>query len=219
LGENGYFSDFSSAGWLEGGHEAEGEGVGVAATARTTTMRTKILTLSFTPSLGGFDDLPLTDFVRDKEVLSLREYFFEVLGFPHLLCVVDYADAARLPSSSRPVRASADAEQASSGRDDAVARMSAPDRALFLTLRAWRNEQARNDGVPPYVLFTNAELVRVVLARPASTSALGAVEGIGPGKVRRYGEAILRALNGVAQQTPSAAESAPNAATPTEAAP
>jgi len=38
-------------------------------------------------------------------------------------------------------------------------------------------------------------------------------------KVYGEGDTEVRALNGVAPQTPSAAESAPNAATPTEAAP
>ena len=37
-------------------------------------MRVKLVTLSYAPSLGGFDDRPLSDFVRDKEVLAGREH-------------------------------------------------------------------------------------------------------------------------------------------------
>jgi ATP-dependent DNA helicase RecQ len=84
------------------------------------------------------------------------------------------------------------------------------DRPLFATLRAWRNEQARKDGVPPYVLFTNAELARIVRARPASLNALGALQGIGPGKVARYGAAILAELHGPPAASAGTAESTPD---------
>jgi len=35
-------------------------------------MRAKILTLRYSASLGGFDDTPLVDFARDKEILAVR---------------------------------------------------------------------------------------------------------------------------------------------------
>ena len=70
------------------------------------------------------------------------------------------------------------------------------ERRQVNTLREWRAKTARAEGVPPYILLTNRELVRVVLARPTSPTALGHVEGIGPGKIKRYGAAILQCLNG-----------------------
>jgi len=173
-------------------------------------MRTKILTLAYTPSLAAIDDSPLTDFVRDKEVLSLREYYFEVHGLPHLLCVIDYADVALASAAQRtpnPRKDEADgAAGAASAREDAGAKLAASDRALYATLKSWRNERARADGVPPYILFTNAELARIVAARPQSATALSAIDGLGPGKVRRYGEAMLVALNGAAPEATSAPE-------------
>ncbi len=41
-------------------------------------MRVKLLTFRYSSSLGGFDDTPLLEFTRDKEVLSFREHFFAV---------------------------------------------------------------------------------------------------------------------------------------------
>lgn len=105
-------------------------GEDVDTATRHAAMRTKILTLAYTPSLGAFDDSPLTDFVCDKEVLSLREYYFEVHGLPHLLCVVDYADAtlsggAVRTSSARSTEAHA-AGVAAHGREDAVPQREPP---------------------------------------------------------------------------------------------
>ena len=60
-------------------------------------MRVKLLTLRFAPSLGGFDDRPLAEFVRNREVLAVREHFFTVHELPHLACLVTYQDPTAPP--------------------------------------------------------------------------------------------------------------------------
>ncbi len=57
-------------------------------------MRVKLVTLSYAPSLQGFDDRPLAEFVRDKEVLAIREHFFTVHDRPHLACLITYQENA-----------------------------------------------------------------------------------------------------------------------------
>lgn len=168
-------------------------------------MRVKLITLAFAPALGTIDDRPLAEFLRDKEVIAVREHFFVVHEVPYLACLVTYQDsAARVvepPSASRAALA-------------AEPELDPTARALYATLREWRNARAKRDGVPAYVLFTNAELARLARERPASLNALGAIEGIGPGKIRRYGTALLDELHG-RDETPSAPSAAPvaNAAT------
>jgi hypothetical protein len=39
-------------------------------------MLIKIFTLSFDSAYGGFNDLVLRDFLKDLEVISVREHFF-----------------------------------------------------------------------------------------------------------------------------------------------
>jgi DNA helicase-2/ATP-dependent DNA helicase PcrA len=65
------------------------------------------------------------------------------------------------------------------------------DVALEEALRAWRRERAGADGVPAYVVFADRTLRAIVSSRPATLAALAEVEGIGPAKLDRYGEAIL----------------------------
>ena len=63
--------------------------------------------------------------------------------------------------------------------------------SLRESLRTWRTEQARADGVPAYVVFNDTTLFELARLRPLDDDALLEVSGIGPVKVEKYGEAIL----------------------------
>src|SRR4051812_3777182 len=65
---------------------------------------------------------------------------------------------------------------------------------LFEQLKAWRLEQAREQSVPPYVVFHDATLAAIAAARPRSVGELATIAGIGAKKLERYGEALLRLL-------------------------
>lgn len=62
---------------------------------------------------------------------------------------------------------------------------------LFDQLRAWRMDTARERNVPAYVIFQDATLREIAIARPTSLSELGAISGIGDRKLEAYGSAIL----------------------------
>lgn len=71
----------------------------------------------------------------------------------------------------------------------------------FEALRAWRAEQAREQGVPAYVIFHDATLREIVTRWPGSVRELGTVGGVGEKKLATYGEgvlAVLASLNGSA---------------------
>ena len=63
--------------------------------------------------------------------------------------------------------------------------------SLFETLRAWRGEVAKSHGVPAYVIFHDATLREIAMARPASLDELGHISGVGARKLEAYGEDIL----------------------------
>jgi ATP-dependent DNA helicase RecQ len=65
---------------------------------------------------------------------------------------------------------------------------------LFDRLKAWRLEQAREQSVPPYVVFHDATLAAIAAARPASLDELSGIAGIGAKKLERYGPALLELL-------------------------
>jgi len=63
-------------------------------------------------------------------------------------------------------------------------------------LRAWRLERAREDGVPPYVVFHDTVLHAIADAQPASLGELSQIAGVGPAKLERYGSDVLALLEG-----------------------
>ncbi len=66
--------------------------------------------------------------------------------------------------------------------------------AVFEALRAERLRIAREQGVPPYVVFQDATLRAMAQLRPTGLSELLAIPGIGQAKLERYGAAFLAIL-------------------------
>jgi ATP-dependent DNA helicase RecQ len=71
-----------------------------------------------------------------------------------------------------------------------------PEQELFQRLRAWRSGVAKEQGVPAYVVFTDATLAAIAQARPDSLSELRAVSGVGDAKLERYGESVRQVVAG-----------------------
>jgi ATP-dependent DNA helicase RecQ len=71
-----------------------------------------------------------------------------------------------------------------------------PDPGLMAALKQWRGDRAREAGVPPHYILTNATVEQLARRRPDSPDALLAINGIGPGKLRQYGQSLLDILSG-----------------------
>jgi DNA helicase II / ATP-dependent DNA helicase PcrA len=65
------------------------------------------------------------------------------------------------------------------------------DPALVEALREWRRGVARDAGVPAYVVFGDETLRHIAAQRPASIEGLAGIPGLGPGRLDRYGAAVL----------------------------
>src|SRR6266446_202168 len=76
----------------------------------------------------------------------------------------------------------------------AAAAAPSPDGELFQRLRALRRALADAEGVPAYIVFSDAVLARMAAACPIDEAELLAVAGVGPAKLARYGQAFLRLL-------------------------
>jgi ATP-dependent DNA helicase RecQ len=87
----------------------------------------------------------------------------------------------------------------SAGRGERKAKAAAAElpealQPAFEALRAWRAEQAREQGVPAYVIFHDATLREIALAWPTSVRQLGGISGVGEKKLTTYGEGVLAVL-------------------------
>jgi len=62
---------------------------------------------------------------------------------------------------------------------------------LFDRLRAWRAALAKERSVPAYVIFNDATLREIAIARPVGVEQLATISGIGDRKLEAYGTEIL----------------------------
>ncbi|MFG2500080.1 DNA helicase RecQ [Streptomyces sp. NPDC048441] len=65
---------------------------------------------------------------------------------------------------------------------------------VFEALRAWRGAQAKELGLPAYVIFHDATLREIATLRPGSLAELGGIGGLGEKKLATYGEGVLEVL-------------------------
>jgi len=69
--------------------------------------------------------------------------------------------------------------------------LSADDEALAARLREWRAAEAKRLRVPAYVVMHDRTLTALAQARPKNPRELLEIDGMGPAKVDRFGEALL----------------------------
>jgi RecQ family ATP-dependent DNA helicase len=69
------------------------------------------------------------------------------------------------------------------------------DPALVAALKTWRLQQAKSEGVRAFRVFGNRTLDAIAAHRPRTRDELLEVPGIGPAKLKAYGDAILGLTN------------------------
>ena len=66
------------------------------------------------------------------------------------------------------------------------------DETLWQALRKARMALAREQGVPPYVVFHDTTLRELVRIKPLKLEEMERITGIGEHKLRKYGDVFLR---------------------------
>ncbi|WP_460451521.1 DNA helicase RecQ [Alsobacter sp. SYSU BS001988] len=79
-------------------------------------------------------------------------------------------------------------------RAAAAAALDEPSQRVFEELRSERMRIAREQGVPPYVVFHDSTLRDMAMIRPRNRGELASVQGVGEAKLERYGAAFLAAV-------------------------
>ena len=88
-------------------------------------------------------------------------------------------------------RKTSKAERSARGKE---AFAGANDDPLWHALKAKRLELAREQGVPPYVIFHDSTLLEIMNQRPQTLDEMGRISGVGQAKLAKYGDAFLLVL-------------------------
>lgn len=65
---------------------------------------------------------------------------------------------------------------------------------MFIKFKTWRSAKAKQEAVPPYIIFHDKTLKDIISARPLREDDLLLIPGVGNTKVERYGHDILELL-------------------------
>jgi ATP-dependent DNA helicase RecQ len=125
----------------------------------------------------------------------ILDYFDEQLAGCHDACDVCTGESIESIAADAKVSARSARPQRSRSRtvvlgDDA----SLADVELFDQLRTLRKQLADENGVPAYIVFSDATLKAMAELRPSSEMELLDVPGVGPAKLERYGAAFLERI-------------------------
>jgi ATP-dependent DNA helicase RecQ len=104
--------------------------------------------------------------------------------------LIDLA-GSRVPPSSPPRRERSEKKQATAIDDE---QFDPETQERFERLRQARLEMARERQLPPYCVCHDSTLKQIARLSPGNLSALESVKGMGPMKVKMYGEKLLEAV-------------------------
>ncbi|WP_143322453.1 DNA helicase RecQ [Clostridium sp. HBUAS56010] len=78
--------------------------------------------------------------------------------------------------------------------NSAVAELNEADEILFEKLRALRFQIAKEEKVPPYIVFSDKTLLHMAVIKPKTKEEMLTVSGVGEFKVEKYGKSFLEIL-------------------------
>ena len=87
-----------------------------------------------------------------------------------------------------------------SGKTSAPVNLSGQEAQLYEALRVLRAEIAREEGVPAYVVFSNATLTDMAVKQPRNSTQLRRVSGVGELKAQWYGKKFLKCIKGFLEE-------------------
>jgi RecQ family ATP-dependent DNA helicase len=149
---------------------------------------------------SGWIAIEDAEYEKDGEVRRFRKISLTEAGFAvrnvsaHELLISDgiaaeFAGSAKRAGKTGKVRAGK--HEGTLLAETASAELSADAEVLAVKLRAWRALEAKRLGVPAFIVLHDKTLQAVARARPSTPNQLLAINGMGPAKVEKFGEALL----------------------------
>jgi len=147
---------------------------------------------------AGLAEIEESEFEKDGEVIRFRKVRLREAGLevrpttPLSLLISDgivEEFSGRDVASTRAKKAKA--AKAAKKTEAGPVLLSEDGEALAARLREWRAAEAKRLRVPAYVVLHDRTLNALALARPANPRQLLEIDGVGPAKVDKFGEAIL----------------------------
>lgn len=133
-------------------------------------MQIKIFTLPFDEETEGFPDEIIAEFCLNKKVLRIETQFFRKERQPYWSVAVHYELVLVEADKLREL-------------DDG-------QKLLFQRLKEWRKEMGNKEGIPVYLVATNAQFIQMIRLKCRTLESFKNVKGFGKKRVQKYGKRI-----------------------------
>ncbi|HJP87085.1 MAG TPA: ATP-dependent DNA helicase RecQ [Gemmatimonadaceae bacterium] len=110
-------------------------------------------------------------------------------------CLGISAAPIEVPTLAKPVRQKRSGLARLERPADDEIQLGDDEQRLLGALKTLRTSIAREEHVPPYIVFSDRTLAELAVKRPRSMTAFGNVRGVGPMKLERYGQRFLDAIS------------------------
>lgn len=156
------------------------------------------------PAFGGEEaEEALNLFLRSHKVVSVEKEFCAHSNPPFWSCCVTVVDQILHPSKTDVLSQQVSKQAKVDYRevlDDTTF-------AVFSKLREIRKQIAVSDGVPVYAVFSNQELAEIAKLESIDEKNLKTIQGIGDGRIAKYGTHLCKMYQADADKSQSFAES------------
>ena len=151
----------------------------------------------------GLDQLSTYGLMRTLSKEQVRTYIESLVqkGYLHVdethqaLCLTEKAGGVLYRGESVTIELRRETARSLSGAAEGPAAQSGEaDPAVFAALRALRRETADLEGIPAYMVFSDATLREMAARLPKTRAELLDVPGVGAQKLRKYGQAFLERI-------------------------
>ena len=153
----------------------------------------------------GLDQLPTYGVMADTDRKTIRTYIDFLVSEGYLELAGEEYPVLRLTGRARGVlfhgetvaireRAAGRQEEKPGPRRRAEESPPREEDGLFAQLRALRARLAQDEGVPAYIVFSNATLAEIAARRPGDMGEFLQIPGVGYVKAARYGAQFLEAV-------------------------
>lgn len=160
----------------------------------------------YVKSYGHFD-LPIYGTGGDEEEDFWKSVVRQTLIYQYLEKDIDNIGVLKLSEKGikfiakpHPIELARDHDFTTNIEDEEVSSERAPansksyDDKLFEMLKALRKQVAKHKDLPPYVIFQDPSLEEMATTYPTTTEDLASVNGVGMGKVNKFGKEFLELI-------------------------
>jgi ATP-dependent DNA helicase RecQ len=98
--------------------------------------------------------------------------------------------SADAPKADKPARRTAQEKSVLRAKKNGLS-ITADDEPMWQMLRDARTRIAKEQGVPPYVIFHDTTLQEMLRVMPRDKAEMSAISGVGSAKLERYGQAFI----------------------------